>query len=154
MVNKVYSNRLSEYAHENGGRVLLLFLLFLVELYSFKNSGINGIAMMLAIPVSILAVYFAFSYRMLTFWALFLINFFVMFLQKENKMPLPASLPNEMLELALIAIAIIDLRDTKFENLANLMLIGVLGWCIFCIIEVFNDTCGLGMNFTAWFTGA
>ena len=132
MVNKVYSNRLSEYAHENGGRVLLLFLLFLVELYSFKNSGINGIAMMLAIPVSILAVYFAFSYRMLTFWALFLINFFVMFLQKENKMPLPASLPNEMLELALIAIAIIDLRDTKFENLANLMLIGVLGWCIFC----------------------
>ena len=90
MVNKVYSNRLSEYAHENGGRVLLLFLLFLVELYSFKNSGINGIAMILAIPVSILAVYFAFSYRMLTFWALFLINFFVMFLQKENKMPLPA----------------------------------------------------------------
>ena len=76
-----------------------------------------------------------------------------MFLQKENKMPLPASLPNELLELILIAIAIIDLRETNFENLANLMTIGVLGWCIFCIIEVFNDTCGLGINVTAWFTG-
>lgn len=153
MVNKVYSNRISEYVHENGGRVLLLFLLFMLELFSFKNSGINGMAMMLAIPISIVAIYFVFSYRMLTFWALFVINFFVMFLQKENKMPLPASLPNEMLELVLIAIAIIDLRDSKFENLANLMLIGVLGWCIFCIIEIFNDTCGLGMNVTAWFTG-
>lgn len=153
MVNKVYSNRISEYAHENGGRALLLFLLFLLSLYSFKNSGISGMAMVLAVPVSILAVYLAFSYRMFTFWLLFIINYFVMFLQKEGKMPLPASLPNELLELILIAIAIIDLRETKFENLANLMTIAVLGWCAFCIIEVFNDTCGLGMNVNAWFTG-
>ena len=76
-----------------------------------------------------------------------------MFLQKEGKMPVPASLPNELLELVLIAIAIIDLRETKFENIANLMTIAVLGWCVFCIIEVFNDTCGLGMNVNAWFTG-
>ena len=33
------------------------------------------------------------------------------------------------------------------------MIIAVLGWCAFCIIEVFNDTCGLGMNVNAWFTG-
>lgn len=153
MVNKVYSNRISEYTHENGGRALLLFLLFLLSLYSFKNSGISGMAMVLAVPVSILAVYLAFSYRMFTFWMLFIINYFVMFLSKEGKMPLPASLPNELLELVLIAIAIIDLRETKFENLANLMTIAVLGWCTFCMIEVFNDTCGIGMNVNAWFTG-
>ena len=153
MVNKVYSNRISEYTHENGGRAILLFLLFLLSLFSFKNSGISGMAMVLAVPVSILAVYLAFSYRMFTFWLLFILNYFVMFLQKEGKMPVPASLPNELLELILIAIAIIDLRETKFENLANLMTIAVLGWCAFCIIEVFNDTCGLGMNVNAWFTG-
>lgn len=153
MVNKVYSNRLSEYAHENGGRVIILFLLFLLSLYSLLNSGVNGMAMIIAIPISIVAIYFVFSYRMLTFWALFLINFFVMFLQRENKMPLPASLPNELLELLLIAIAIIDLRDTKFVYLANLMTVGVMGWCAFCILEVLNDTCGLGINVSAWFTG-
>jgi len=153
MVNKVYSNRISEYAHENGGRVIILFLLFLLSLYSLLNSGLNGMAMIIAIPISIVAIYFVFSYRMLTFWGLFLINFFVMFLQRENKMPLPASLPNEMLELLLIAIAIIDLRDTKFVYLANLMTIGVMGWCAFCILEVLNDTCGLGINVSAWFTG-
>jgi len=153
MVNKVYSNRISEFAGENRGRVLLLFLLFLLSMHSLKSSGVNGLAMWLAIPFGIFFVYLAFSYRMLTFWALFFINYFVMELQKENMMPLPASLPNEMLELVLIAIAIIDLRDTHFENLANLMTLGVLGWCIFCIIEVLNDTCGIGMNVTAWFTG-
>ena len=153
MVNKVYSNRISEYAHENGGRVIVLFLLFLLSLYSFINSGVNGMAMILAIPISIVIIYVAFSFRMFTFWTLFLINYFVMFLSKEGKMPLPASLPNEMLELVLIAIAIIDLRETKFENLANFMLLGVIGWSIFCIIEIFNDTCSLGMNVSAWFTG-
>ncbi len=110
-------------------------------------------AMYLALPFSILFVYLAFSFRMFAFWLLFLINYFVMFLSKEGKMPLPASLPNEMIELVLIAIAIIDLRESHFENLANLMLVGVLGWCAFCIIELFNDTCGLGINVEAWFTG-
>ncbi len=155
MVKKVYSNRISEYAHENGGRVIVLFLLFLLSLYSFINSGVNGMAMILAIPSSIIGVYFAFKYRMITFWALFLINFFISFLARENYIPggIPVSLINELLELVLIAIAIIDIRETKFENLPNFMLVGVIGWCIFCMIEIFNDTSGLGMNVSAWFTG-
>ena len=112
-------------------------------------------AMYLALPFSILFVYLAFSYRMFTFWLLFLINYYVMFLNKERLWPsgIPSSLPNEMLEIALIAIAIIDLRESHFEKLANLMLVGVLGWCAFCVIEVLNDTCGLGINVGAWFTG-
>lgn len=152
---KVHYNRLSEYAGENGGRVALLFLLFLLSLYSLVNSGINGMALYLGLPLSIIYIYFAFSYRMFTFWTLFLINYFVMFLGKEQLWPngIPSSLPNELLEIILIAIAIIDLRDSRFGNLANLMLVGVLGWCTFCIIEVFNDTCGLGINIGAWFTG-
>lgn len=153
MVNKVYSNRISEYAHENGGRVLLLFLLFLLSLYSFKNSGINGMAMVLAIPISIIAIYFTFRYRMLSFWSLFIINYFVMFISREIGLPVPVSLVNEMIELVLIAISIIDLRDSNLNNAANYMLFGVGGWCLFCMIEVFNNTCGLGMNITAWFTG-
>ena len=151
---RVFSNRLSEYTHENGGRVLLLFLLFLLSLYSLKTSGINGMAMVSSLPLVVLFVYLAFKYRMLTFWVLFTINFFVMFLLKENKFPpIPVSLPNEMLEIVLIAIAIIDLKESHFENLANLMMIGLLGWCGFCTLEVLNDTCDLGINIGAWFTG-
>lgn len=150
---KVQYNRLSQYAGENGGRVLLLFLLFLLSIYSFINSGITGMAMYLALPISVLFIYFAFSYRMFTFWLLFIINYFVQFLSREGLMPLPTSIPNEILELILIAIAVIDLRESHFENLANLMIIGVLGWSAFCVLEVLNDTCGLGLNVSAWFTG-
>ena len=141
------------YSRNNGGRVLLLFLLFLLSLYSLKTSGIQGMAMIAAIPFVVLYVYLAFSYRMLTFWLLFLVNYIVMFLSREGMLPVPASLPNELLEIVLIAIAIIDLRESHFENLANLMIIGLFGWCGFCIIEVLNDTCGLGINVGAWFTG-
>ena len=74
---RVYSNRLSEYSHENGGRVLLLFLLFLLSLYSLVTSGIQGMAMVAAIPFVILYIYIAFKYRMFTFWILFIINYFV-----------------------------------------------------------------------------
>ena len=49
MVNKVYSNRISEYSHENGGRVIILFLLFLLCLYSFKNSGVKPEWMVLTV---------------------------------------------------------------------------------------------------------
>ena len=154
MINKVYSNRISEYAHENGGRVLLLFLLFLLSLYSFKNSGITGMVLIMAIPLSIVFVYFAFTFRMLTLWALFLINYFISFFARENLLPgVPVSVINELLELVLIAIAIIDLKETHFDNLANVMMLGLSAWCIFCFIEVFNDTCGLGYNISAWFTG-
>lgn len=143
------------YSRENGGRVILLFLLFLLSLYSLVNSGINGMSMYLALPFTIIFVYLAFRYKMFAFWLLFLINYYVMFLGKERLWPngIPSSLPNELLEIVLIAIAIIDLRESHFENLANLMLVGILGWCAFCIIEVFNDTCGLGINISAWFTG-
>ena len=154
MVNKIYSNRISEYAGENGGRVILLFLLFLLSLYSLKNSGINGMAMYLAIPIGILFVYLAFKFKMFAFWALFSINYLVMFLAKEGLWPaIPASIPNEMLELVLIAVAIIDIKDTHFEYPANLMTMAVLGWCAFCVLEVLNDTCDLGINVGAWFTG-
>ena len=141
------------YSRNNGGRVLLLFLLFLLSLYSLKTSGIQGMALVTAIPFVVLFVYIAFTYKMFTFWILFIVNYFVMFLSKEGLLPLPASLPNELLELILIAIAIIDLRESHFENLANLMILGLLGWCAFCILEVLNDTCDLGINISAWFSG-
>ena len=150
---KVQYNRLSQYAGENGGRVLLLFLLFLLSLYSFINSGITGMAMVTILPFIILFIYLAYSYRMLTFWVLFILNFFLMFLDREGYLPIPISVPNELLELILIAIAITDLRESHFENLASLMMIGMLGWCAFCVLEVLNDTCGLGIKVNAWFSG-
>ena len=153
MVNKVYSNRISEYAHENGGRVLLLFLLFFLAIYQFISSGLSSLAILCVSPLIILFVYLAFKLKMLTFWALIVINYFIQ--MKDVSLPIPTSVPNEMLQIVLLAIAIIDIRQTtKFERVLNPMLFALLIWCSFCTLEILNDTCDLGINFGAWYQGA
>lgn len=146
------NNAIRTYAKDNGGRVSLLLLLFLLAIYEFITAGFNAFAIVCALPIIALVVILAFRYRMFTFWCLLVINFFLQ--MKDISLPIPMSLPNEMLELTLIALAIIDVQNSKFERLANIMLFALMIWCGFCTIEVLNDTCNLGINIGAWYTGA
>ena len=150
---KGHYNRLSQYAGENGGRVLLLFLLFLLAIFEFIHSGFSTFAIICFSPFAILFTYIAFRWRMSFFWLLIVCNWFVQF--KNMNWHMPQSLVDELLELTLIAIAIIDVRkETHIERAWNIMLLALMFWLGLCFIEIFNDTCGLGMNFNAWFTGA
>ena len=151
-MSKVYSNRLSEYTHENGGRVALLFLLFALAIFEFIHAGFNSFAVICLSPLAILFCYVAFRWKMTVFWALIIINWFIM--NRNFNISFPKSLPDEMLELTLIAMAIIDIRkETYFGRAWNFMLLAVMIWLGLCAIEIFNDSCGLGMNVNAWFTG-
>lgn len=150
---RVYSNRLSEYTHENGGRVLLLFLLFLLALYELGTAGFTAFTIVCALPFIILYIYAAFKWRMLTFWTLMIINYLIQ--MKDISLPVPMSLPNEILQIILLAIAIVDARQSPhFERTTNVMLLALIIWCGFCTLELMNDTCNLGIDFAAWYTGA
>ena len=143
------------YSRENGGRVLLLFLLFLLALYQLTHAGFTSFAVVCLIPLLIIAIYCAFRWKMLTFWMLIFINYLIQMKDISRALPIPMSLPNEMLEIILLAIAIIDARvNPHFERVANLMLFALIIWCGFCTIEVLNDTCNLGINISSWYTGA
>ena len=149
------ANTFITYSRNNGGRVLLLFLLFLLALYQFTNSGFPAFAVVCLIPLFVLFIYWAFKWRMLTFWVLILVNYFIQMKDISASLPLPTSLPNEMLQILLLAIAIIDARENPhFEKCANLMLFTLMIWCGFCTLELLNDTCGLGINIGSWYTGA
>lgn len=149
---RVYSNRLSEYTHENGGRVILLFLLFALAIYLFINAGFSAFAIICLSPLAILFVYAAFKWKMGVFWSLIIVNWFIM--NRNFSLPFPASLADESLELLLVAMAIIDVRNTPhFGRAWNLMFLAIMIWCGLCVIEILNDTCGLGMNVNAWFIG-
>ncbi len=153
MVKKVYSNRISEYAHENGGRAILLFLLFLLTIYEFLHSGFNTFAIICISPILILGIYILFRWRMSAFWALIFINYILQ--MKDSPLPsgIPMSLWDEMLELVLLSIAIVDVRhNPNFEKCLNLMLLGILIWLGFCTLQLLNNTCDLGINVAAWFT--
>lgn len=151
------TNQVVAYSRENGGRVLILFLLFFLAMYQFVKAGLPALAIVCLIPLVIPAIYAAFRWQMLTFWTLIIINYFVMFFGKLQMLPngIPTSLYNELLELLLIGIALIDLRQSPhFERLGNLMFLTLLIWFGFCTIEVFNDTCGLGIDVGGWYGGA
>ena len=153
MVNKVYSNRISEYAHENGGRVLLLFLLFMIALYQLATTGLPFFSIICLIPIIVIFIHFTFKWRMFVFWILIIVNYFLQ--MKDIPLPVPTSLPNELLQILLLIIAIIDTRQSpNFERSLNIMLLGILSWCTYCTIEILNNTCGLGLNIKAWYTGA
>ncbi len=156
MVNHVYSNRLSEFAGENGGRVLLLFLLFLLAIYEFIHAGYSTFAIICLSPALVIAVYFLFKWRMAAFWTLIVVNYFIM--QKGSILVvsgIPVSLYDEMLELTLLGVAVIDSsQDSRFGRSVNLMFLAIIIWCGFCLLELLNDTCDMGLDVAAWFTSA
>lgn len=142
----------STYAKENGGRVSLLFLLFLLAIYEFITAGFNTFAIICVMPALVVITLLLFEYRMLAFWSLILINYLVQ--AKWLSLPVPISIPNELLQLVLLAFAIIDTHDSHFERTLNLMYLAVATWCGFCTLEVLNDTCGIGIDVGAWYTVA
>ena len=151
------TNHVVAYSRENGGRVLILFLLFFLAMYQFVTAGLPALAIVCFVPLIIPVIYASFRWQMATFWTLIFVNYFVQFFSKLRFLPngIPMSIYNELLELLLIAIAIIDLRKTlKFERLGNLMFMMLLVWFIFCTLEILNNTCNLGVDIGGWYTGA
>ena len=149
----MFKSNLLNYPKENGGRVLVLFLLFLLAIYEFIHDGYNSFVILCFVPAIILLIYSTFKWRFAGFWFLIIVNYLIPF--KLINWHMPASLIDEGLEIALLAVAIIDVRQTPhFERTINVMLYAIMLWFGLCFIEIFNDTCGLGMNFNAWFAGA
>lgn len=137
---------------DNGGRVSLLFLLFLLAIYEFVTAGFSAFAIICLSPILVLSVISTFHYRLFIFWALIIINNFLQ--MKDVHLPVPMSLPNEMLEIILLALAIIDVEHNHFSRAANIMLFALMLWCGFCTLQVLNDTCNIGLDIGAWYTGA
>lgn len=146
------NNAIKTYAKDNGGRVSLLLLLFFLAIYEFISAGFPAFAVVCLSPLLVLFVLASFHYRMFVFWLLITVNYLIQ--MKDLPLPIPMSLPNEMFEIVLIVLAIIDVKETKFERLGNTMLFALIIWCGFCTIEVLNDTCGIGIDIGGWYTAA
>ena len=134
--------------------MLLLFLLFSLAIYQFVVAGFNAFAIICLIPVLVVAAIVFFKWRMSAFWMLIVINYFLQW-KCFPSTGIPISLYNELIQILLLAIAIMDVRQMPpFERCANPMLFAIVVWCGFCTLEILNDTCGLGININAWYTGA
>ena len=142
------------YASENGGRVVVLFLLFLLALWQFYSAGFSAFAIICALPILGLLVVATFGHSMILFWALIGVNYILQWHSISFPSGIPTSMYNEMLEILLLFMAILNVKESKFERLGNPMLIAILAWASYCTLEIINDTCGLGIQAGAWYTGA
>ena len=142
----------SSYTKEHGGRVSLLFLLFLLAIYALITSGFNAFAIICFSPLLVLPIVITFQRSNWIFWILIVVNAFLQ--NKNTHFPGPMSLYNELLEIVLLAIALIDVKNSHIERTGNLMLFSLMIWCGYCTLQVLNDTCSLGINAGAWYTGA
>ncbi len=149
-MNISYNSTASDYT---GGRVVILLLLFALAIYEFINAGFTFFAIICIIPVLVLGVILVFRKGMTIFWLLMLINYFIQWKDFPST-GVPMSIPNELLELLLIALAVIDVKENHFERCANVMMFCLLVWAANCTLQVFNDTCGLGLQIGAWYAGA
>ena len=148
------NHALRTYAKDNGGRVSLLLLLFLLAIYEFITAGFPAFAVICAIPLLILLVITSFRYRMFLFWALVIINYFISWRHCPLSSWLPTSVYNELIEIVLLVMVIIDVKGSRFERLGNIYLFTLIIWCGFCTLEVLNDTCGIGIDVARWYPTA
>ncbi len=139
--------------HLSGGRVALLLLLYAFALYQFYSAGFSAFSIVCMAPILVLGVIVTFRYKMFLFWTLCAINFFVQWKDFPST-GLPMSLYNEALEMMLLALAIINVKEMQFERFSNIMFVALLIWCSFCTLEVLNDSCNLGIQVGAWYGGA
>ena len=143
-------NAFRTYAQEHGGRVAVLFLLFLLALYVFYSAGFGIFAIICTLPIIVPITVATFHYRMLAFWVLITINYLVIW-KDFPSIGIPTSLFNEAIEILLLVLAIIDIKNSHFERIGNIMFFTLIIWCGFCTLEMLNDTCGIGIDIGRWY---
>jgi len=134
-----------------GGRVLILFLLFLLALYQFSSTGFTGFAAVCMIPAVLIFVFLAIKHQNALFWYIFTMNYFVMGLQRYGYIPVPVTAVTVLPQLLLLMAIVIIPREGKNKTVTP-MLLGILLWTGYLFLQLFNETCGLPVSVSNWLT--
>ncbi len=59
-----------------------------------------------------------------------------------------------MFSIILLLMAILNVKETRFEACLNEMFAALIIWCSYVTLEIINDTCGMAWDFSSWYTGA
>lgn len=143
-------SNLTTYSRESGGRVLVLFLLFLLALYEFYSMGITGMALVCMIPLLVVGVYIAFQFKMTIFWFIFVVNYIIMGMGRYYPLPVPTTVLTITPQILLLMVAVIDTRQNIKAKFGNLMNYAFCLWLIYVFLQVFNETLGLPISIGDW----
>lgn len=137
--------------NNNGGRVLLLFLLFIIGLLTFYSKGLAGYAIICLIPAIIVTLFLASKNKMITFWVLFFLNYTIMGIGRYINIPIPVTLLIQSFEFLLLFNLIIEKNNDHLKYLSNTLFFMLIIWIIYLFIQIFNNTCDLPFYIDQWF---
>ena len=138
------------------GQMSIILLLFSLSIYLFFSAGFPAFVAICVLPLFFLVAIFSFRQQMTAFWVFMFVNYFIQFAGRFHFLPrgIPMSIYNEGFEILLVMMAVAgSSSQSKFSRAMNLMMLGIMLWCGLGLIEILNDTCGLGYNIGAWFSG-
>lgn len=133
------------------GRVIILFLLFLFALYTLTTSGMVVYTAICIIPAIVIFIFLALKHQNALFWYIFSMNYFIMGLVRYGYIPIQVTVVTVLPQVLLILALIIHPRKGK-NSLGTPMLLAILIWTSYLIIQVFNETCGLPVSIADWLT--
>lgn len=139
------------YAQEKGGKVIILLFLFLLSLYEFYSIGFSAFALICILPLFVLGGYFIFNYQMHFFWILFIINYTIMGISRYYDFPIPITAITIMPQVLLLMVLILDISKNHNGKYGNLMLLSLVIWAVFMLLQLGNRTCDLPISFSSWF---
>ena len=149
-MNNSLSQRFADYKSQAGGRVLILFLLFILALYEFYNMGIVGYALVCMIPLSLCFLIVSFQHKMALFWFIFVVNYTIMGITRYFYIPIPITTFTIIPQIFLLMICIWDIREHTNARYINMMWLAIMIWSAYIILQLFNRTCQLPISFTSW----
>jgi len=133
-----------------GGRAIVLFLLFLLSLYNFKIMGITGMALICMIPAGLAFLGLSLKRQNTLFWFVFTMNYFVMGLQRYGYIPVPVTVVTLGPQLLLLISFVVTSSKNQKNSLFTPMLLGIIIWTLYLVLQLFNHTCGLPTSVPHW----
>ena len=149
-MNNSLSNKLPDVKSLSGGRVTLLFLLFLLSLFEFYLMGIVGMALICVIPLIIAGIYFSFQHKMAIFWLIFIINYTIMGISRYFVIPIPLTTTTILPQIFLLFVCLLDIRTQNSVKFGNLMFLALTIWIAYIFLQIFNETLSLPISISAW----
>ena len=149
-MNNSLSQRFADYKSQAGGRVLLLFLLFILALYEFYNIGITGFALVCLIPLAVFVLMFSFQHKMAVFWFIFVVNYTIMGITRYFYIPIPITTFTIIPQLFLLMVCLWDIREHTKARYINLMWFAIIIWSAYIVLQLFNRTCQLPISVSSW----
>ncbi|MBQ0060366.1 MAG: O-antigen ligase family protein [Bacteroidales bacterium] len=98
-----------------------------------------------------LLVYFK-RQQQLFFAITFILNYFIMGIERYVSIPVPISILMEGFWIVLLVILLCNKNKYRDEGKIPVKIFAIYGiWTIYTTLEIINNTCGIGLDIAAWF---